>query len=74
MTRAASLAALVRERLATEDVRITPGKRGQFDVFVDGEPIAARGGNALTRPLFGAGFPDLEGVVRELERRQTVAF
>ena len=43
-------------------------------MFVDGEPIAARGGNALTRPLFGAGFPDLEGVVRELERRQTVAF
>lgn len=45
-----------------------PGESGQFEVFVDGETIAKRGGNALTR-LFGAGWPDPEDVVAKLEER-----
>ena len=37
--------------------------------MADDNPIASRGGNVLTRVLFGAGFPDLENVVDELENR-----
>lgn len=47
---------------------ITPGKTGQFEVIADGETVAERGGNLLTR-IFGAGYPDLEGVVEKLEKR-----
>jgi hypothetical protein len=47
----------------------TPGKTGQFDVLVDGQKIAERGGNWLTRS-FGAGYPDLEGVVEQMENRR----
>ena len=46
-----------------------PGRTGQFDVLADGDLIASRGGNVITRPLLGAGFPDLEGVIAELETR-----
>lgn len=46
----------------------TPGGKGQFDVLADGEPIAQRGGNFLTRS-FGLGYPDLEEVVDTLEAR-----
>lgn len=45
---------------------MTSGAIGQFDVLVDGRKIAGRGGNPLTR-LFGAGYPDLESVVRDIE-------
>jgi hypothetical protein len=48
---------------------ITPGKRGQFEVIADGETVAGRGGNWLTRS-FGAGYPDLDGVVEKLQQRQ----
>ena len=48
------------------DVVLVPGKTGQFDVVADGEKIAERGGNWLTRS-FGAGYPDLENVVQKLE-------
>ena len=48
---------------------ITPGKTGQFTVFADGETVAERGGNFITRS-FGAGYPDLEGVVEKLEKRR----
>ena len=41
---------------------------GQFDVLVDGTLIASRGGNPLSRVLFGAGFPDAEEVVDEIAR------
>jgi hypothetical protein len=45
-------------------------KVGQFDVVVDGELIASRGGNPITRILFGAGFPDPADVADEVGRRQ----
>jgi hypothetical protein len=48
---------------------VTPGKTGQFDVIADGEKIVQRGGSWLTRS-FGAGYPDLESVVEQLERRR----
>jgi hypothetical protein len=51
------------------DVVLVPGKKGQFDVVADGEKIAERGGNWLTRS-FGAGYPDLEGVVEKLEKQR----
>ena len=47
-----------------------PGRTGQFDVAVDKTVIASRGGNAITRPLFGAGFPDLDTVVRDIEKQR----
>ena len=47
---------------------ITPGKTGQFEVIADGETVAERGGNFITHS-FGAGYPDLEGVVEKLEKR-----
>jgi len=59
---------LIRKRLDTEAVT-TPGKTGQFEVIADGERIAERGGNWVTRS-FGAGYPDLEGVVEQLEKRR----
>jgi hypothetical protein len=49
------------------EVVLTPGKTGQFDVMADGEKIAERGGNWLTRS-FGAGYPDLNGVIEKLEK------
>jgi len=55
---------LIKQRLNVEAV-CTPGKTGQFDVLADGEKIAERGGNFLTRS-FGAGYPDLEQVIEPL--------
>jgi hypothetical protein len=52
---------LIKQRLNIEAV-CTPGKTGQFDVIADGERIAERGGNWLTRS-FGAGYPDLEKMI-----------
>ena len=60
--------ALIKRRLGIEAV-VTPGKTGQFQVLADGETVADRGGNWFTRS-FGAGYPDLEGVVDHLERRR----
>ena len=60
--------ALVKKRLGIEAV-ITPGKTGQFEVIADGERIAERGGNWITR-RFGAGYPDLDSVIEELEKRR----
>jgi hypothetical protein len=60
---------LIKNRLNMEVV-LTPGKTGQFDVVADGEKIAERGGNWLTRS-FGAGYPDLESVIEKLENHQT---
>ncbi len=59
---------LIKKRLGIEAV-ITPGKTGQFDVIADGEKIAERGGNWFTRS-FGAGYPDLESVVEQLEKHR----
>jgi len=62
---------LIRQRLNTEPV-CRPGETGQFDVFADGERIAERGGNWLTR-RFGAGYPDLERVVNRLAEKNRAA-
>ena len=59
---------LIKKRLGIEAV-VTPGKTGQFDVIADGETIAQRGGNWLTRS-FGAGYPDLDSVVEKLAERR----
>ena len=59
--------ALIQQRLGVEAVR-TPGETGQFDVLVDGEKVAGRGGNWLSRK-FGAGYPDLETILGLLEGR-----
>ncbi len=37
-------------------------------MVVDGETVASRGGNVLTR-LFGAGWPEPEDVVAAIEQR-----
>lgn len=58
---------LIKERLGVDAVT-TPGETGQFDVLVDGEKVAERGGNWFTRS-FGAGYPDLESVVDTLEKQ-----
>ncbi len=58
---------LIKTRLGIDAVT-TPGKTGQFEVIADGERIAQRGGNWLTRS-FGAGYPDLDGVVEQLQKR-----
>jgi hypothetical protein len=59
---------LIKKRLNIEPV-ITSGKIGQFEVIADGEKIAERGGNWLTRS-FGAGYPDLDSVVEQIEKRR----
>ena len=59
---------LIKKRLDIEVV-ITPGKTGQFEVFADGERIAERGGNWFTRSL-GTGYPDLDRVVEQIEKRR----
>jgi len=60
--------ALIKKRLGIDAV-ITPGKTGQFEVLADGERVAGRGGNWFTRK-FGAGYPDLDSVVEQLETRR----
>jgi hypothetical protein len=60
--------ALIKKRLDIEAV-IKSGNTGQFEVFVDGERIAERGGNWVTRS-FGAGYPDLDSVVEQLAKRR----
>jgi hypothetical protein len=59
---------LIKKRFDIEAV-VTPGKTGQFEVIADGQRIAERGGNWLTRS-FGAGYPDLECVVEQLEKHR----
>ena len=68
---AASLAALIKERLDIDAVLEPTNKSGQFDVLVDGTTIASRGGNPISRILFGGGYPDFADVVEELARRRT---
>ena len=60
--------ALIKKRLGINAV-VTPGKTGQFEVLVDGDRVAKRGGNWFTRS-FGAGYPDLDDVVNQLQKRQ----
>jgi len=58
---------LIKERLHVDAVT-KPGKIGEFEVFADGESVARRGGNFLTRS-FGAGYPDLEALVAFLAQK-----
>jgi hypothetical protein len=60
--------ALIKQRLNIE-APVTPGKTGQFEVFADGQRIAQRGGNWFTRS-FGGGYPNLDSVVNQLEKRR----
>ena len=60
--------ALIKQRLDIEAVT-RPGETGQFDVIADGKRIATRGGNWFTRS-FGAGYPDLNSVVDQLEKHR----
>ncbi|MGB9432935.1 MAG: hypothetical protein WBQ89_11885 [Candidatus Acidiferrum sp.] len=59
---------LIKQPLNIEAV-CTLGKTGQLDVIADGERIAERGGNWLTRS-FGAGYPDLEKVIEQLVEKK----
>ena len=58
--------ALIKKHLSIEAVK-TPGRTGQFEVIADGQSVAERGGNWITRK-FGAGYPDLDIVVKRLEK------
>ena len=58
---------MIKKRFGIEPV-VTPGKTGQFEVLADGETVADRGGNWLTRS-FGAGYPDFGDVMGQLEKR-----
>jgi hypothetical protein len=62
---------LIKERLNVDAVT-KPGKIGEFEVFADGESVARRGGNFLTRS-FGAGYPDLEALVAFLAQKSPKA-
>jgi hypothetical protein len=57
---------LIKNRLGIDAV-IMSGKTGQFDVIADGKRIAERGGNWFTRK-WGAGYPDLEAVVQQIDK------
>jgi hypothetical protein len=59
---------MIRKRFGIDAVS-TPGKTGEFEVIADGETIAKRGGNWLTRS-FGAGYPDLGSVMERLEAKR----
>ncbi|MGI9014186.1 MAG: hypothetical protein ACR2GY_08050 [Phycisphaerales bacterium] len=50
------------------EATLTPGKLGQFEVKVDGESIATRGGNMVSR-MFGKGYPDFSSVVAAVKER-----
>jgi hypothetical protein len=57
---------MIKKRFGIEPV-VTPGKTGQFEVLANGETVADRGGNWLTRS-FGAGYPDFGNVMAQLEK------
>ncbi len=61
---------LIKNRLGVDAV-LTPGRHGQFEVIADGKKIAERGGSWFTRS-FGAGYPDLDSVVEQLEKHRAI--
>ena len=58
---------MIKRRLGVDAAKI-PGRTGEFKVTADGEVVAERGGNWFTRSL-GAGYPDLNSVVEQLEKK-----
>jgi hypothetical protein len=62
---------LIKQRLHIDALK-RPGKIGEFEVFADGESVAKRGGNFLTRS-FGAGYPNLDALVDHLAEKQAKA-
>lgn len=62
---------MIKSRLGIDAAQV-PGKTGEFKVIVDGETVAERGGNWLTRS-FGAGYPDLDHIVDTLQAKQQAA-
>ncbi len=62
---------MIRKQLGIEP-SLTPGAKGQFAVVVDGQTVAQRGGNLLTR-RFGAGYPDLEMVMARIKQHSATA-
>ncbi len=62
---------MIKERVGVDAYLEPTDRTGQFDVVVDGELIASRGGNPLTRVLFGAGFPDHGKLVDTIGARTT---
>src|SRR5262249_15410349 len=72
-----TLVTLIEQRLGIKAVTI-PGTTGQFEVTANGQRIAERGRNSpfpqsdtntLFTRTFDAGYPDLERVVEQLEKR-----
>lgn len=61
---------MIRERLGLDTMLEPTQEIGQFDVWLDGERIASRGGNLATRILFGAGFPEPAQVVGDIASRR----
>jgi hypothetical protein len=59
---------MIKDQLGIEP-SLQPGAKGQFDVVVDGQTIAQRGGNLLTRS-FGAGYPDLKMVMARMKEHR----
>lgn len=62
---------MIKSRLGIDAAKV-PGNTGEFKVIADGETVAERGGNWLTRSL-GAGYPDLDVVVDTLQAKQQAA-
>jgi len=60
-TKAASFAALIRDTLGTP-VELEKGRRGQFDILVDGRPVVSRKGGLLAK-LLGRPWPSDEHVI-----------
>ena len=54
------------------DAALEVGNPGQFDVLVDGQVIATRGGGVLAR-LFGGGWPEPARVVEALRAQSGVS-
>lgn len=48
-----------------EDVSISHGSLGQFDILVDGRVVSGRSGSILSH-LFGKGWPSTEEVVQSI--------
>ena len=62
---------MIKDQLSVEPL-LKPGAKGQFDIVVDGQTVAQRGGNFLTRSL-GAGYPDLDTVMARIKQQSATS-